>query len=156
GLGPDPARRRDLAHHPAGDTHAGPRGDGHLRGGEGRPGGAARHAGFPPPPQRRRRGRRTGHRVIGESGNLVIGESGHGARVVLVDFGPPTSQRRTPMVRTLAVLFAIVVAAPGAARAQDSKSSDLAKQLAQLLDEKKLDAIAVADPQTPGSFAAAL
>ena len=60
------------------------------------------------------------------------------------------------MVRTLAVLFAAVLAVPAAARAQESKSADLAKQLAQLLDEKKLDAIASADAQTPGSFAAAL
>jgi hypothetical protein len=60
------------------------------------------------------------------------------------------------MVRSLAVLFVVVLAAPGAARAQDSKSADLAKQLAQLLDEKKLDAVAAADPQAAGSFAAAL
>jgi hypothetical protein len=60
------------------------------------------------------------------------------------------------MVRSLAVLFALVLAAPGAARAQDAKSADLAKQLAQLLDEKKLDAIAAADPQAAGSFVAAL
>lgn len=60
------------------------------------------------------------------------------------------------MVRTLAVLFAAVLAVPALGRAQDSKSSDLAKQLSQLLDEKKLDAIAAADPQAPGTFAAAL
>ncbi len=60
------------------------------------------------------------------------------------------------MVRTPAVLIAVVLALPVAARAQDVKSADLAKQLAQLLDEKKLDAIAAADPQTAGAFAAAL
>jgi hypothetical protein len=60
------------------------------------------------------------------------------------------------MLRTLAVLFAAVVAVPAAVRAQEPKSADLAKQLSQLLDEKKLDAIASADAQTPGSFAAAL
>ena len=60
------------------------------------------------------------------------------------------------MVRSLAVLFALVLAAAAAAPAQDSKSADLARQLAQLLDEKKLDAIAAPDPQAAGSFAAAL
>jgi hypothetical protein len=60
------------------------------------------------------------------------------------------------MVRTLAVLFALVLAAPVVSRAQDSKSADLARQLTELLDQKKLDAIAAADAETPGSFAAAL
>jgi len=58
------------------------------------------------------------------------------------------------MVR-LAVLFA-VLAAPAAVAAQESKSADLAKQLAQLLDQKKLEAIAAADADAPGSFVAAL
>jgi hypothetical protein len=60
------------------------------------------------------------------------------------------------MVRALAVLFAAVLAVPAAARAQESKSSTLARQLAQLLDAKKLDAIASADAQSPGTYAAAL
>jgi hypothetical protein len=62
------------------------------------------------------------------------------------------------MFRTLAVLSAAVLAVllPAAARAQDSKSADLAKQLAQLLDEKKMDAVAAADAQAPGTYAAAL
>lgn len=60
------------------------------------------------------------------------------------------------MVRTLTVLFAAILALPALGRAQDSKSSDLVKQLSQLLDEKKLDSIAAADPQAPGTFAAAL
>jgi hypothetical protein len=61
------------------------------------------------------------------------------------------------MPRPLAVLFvAAILACPCRALAQDAKSADLAKQLAQLLDDKKLDAIAAADPQTPGQFAAAM
>jgi hypothetical protein len=61
------------------------------------------------------------------------------------------------MVRALAVLFAAAaLAAPIAAAPQDSKSADLVKQLGQLLDEKKLDAIAAADANTPGTFIAAL
>lgn len=61
------------------------------------------------------------------------------------------------MVRPLAVVIAVMLALPASAvPGQDSKSADLAKQLAQLLDEKKLDAIAAADSQTPGTFIAAL
>jgi len=56
----------------------------------------------------------------------------------------------------MAVLLAAVLAAPAAVRAQEPKSTDLVKQLAQLLDEKKLDAIAAADAETPGVFVAAL
>jgi|SRR6478735_9191580 len=59
------------------------------------------------------------------------------------------------MLRTL-VLAAAVVAAPPLALGQEAKSGELAKQLAQLLDQKKLDAIASADAQTPGSYVAAL
>jgi hypothetical protein len=58
------------------------------------------------------------------------------------------------MVR--AVLIAAILAVPAVSRAQDVKSADLAKQLTQLLDDKKMDAIAAADTQTPGTFAAAL
>ena len=55
---------------------------------------------------------------------------------------------------------AIVIAAaflfiPAAARAQ-SKSGELAKQLSQLLDEKKLQSFAAADGQDAGVFVAAL
>lgn len=50
-----------------------------------------------------------------------------------------------------ALAFGIAVTAS----AQESKSAPLAKQLAQLLDEKKLDSIAAADPST-GGFVAAL
>ncbi|HYT68668.1 MAG TPA: hypothetical protein VEL51_19740 [Vicinamibacterales bacterium] len=45
---------------------------------------------------------------------------------------------------------------PSVARAQEVKSADLAKQLAQLLDQKKIDAIAAPDLQTPGGYLAAL
>jgi hypothetical protein len=60
------------------------------------------------------------------------------------------------MLRTLAVLLVAILALPVAASAQDAKSADLAKQLAQLLDEKKLDAIAAADAQNAGVYVAAL
>ena len=60
------------------------------------------------------------------------------------------------MVRTFAVLIAAVLIVPATLRAQDAKSPELAKQLAQLLDEKKLDSIAAADAQNPGAFVAAL
>ena len=40
--------------------------------------------------------------------------------------------------------------------AQDSKSADIVKQLTQLLDAKKLDSIAAPDPQSPGTYVAAL
>ena len=49
-----------------------------------------------------------------------------------------------------------MLVAPAAAQAQDAKSSELAKQFAQLLDQKKLDVVATADAQTPGAFLAAL
>lgn len=56
----------------------------------------------------------------------------------------------------VAVLAAALLFVPGAAVAQDVKSSDLAKQFTQLLDQKKLDAVAIPDGQTPGAFLAAL
>ena len=59
-------------------------------------------------------------------------------------------------MRVPAVLFAAVLAFPALAPAQESKSAEFAKQLAQLLDDKKMDAIAAADTATPGAFAAAL
>jgi hypothetical protein len=58
--------------------------------------------------------------------------------------------------RTLALLIAVLCCLSGVARAQDAKSNDLAKQLAQLLDQKKLDSIAAADTADPGRFIAAL
>ena len=45
---------------------------------------------------------------------------------------------------------------PSTLQAQDSKSADIVKQLTQLLDAKKLDSIAAPDPQSPGTYVAAL
>lgn len=56
----------------------------------------------------------------------------------------------------VAVLAAALLFVPGAAGAQDVKSPELARQFTQLLDQKKLDAVAIADAQTPGAFLAAL
>ncbi len=56
----------------------------------------------------------------------------------------------------LAVAFILVALTPSALLAQDAKSGDLAKQLAQLLDAKKMESFAAADAQTPGNFFAAL
>lgn len=58
--------------------------------------------------------------------------------------------------RAQAVLFAAVLAVPAVSAAQESKSAELVKQLGQLLDDKKMDAIAAADTQNPGTFVAAL
>ena len=54
------------------------------------------------------------------------------------------------------VVLSAILAAPPSARAQDVKSVDLARQLAGLLEQKKLDAIAMPDSQTPGQYIAAL
>ena len=55
-------------------------------------------------------------------------------------------------------MFAFCAMAPAmaAGAGQDSKSAAAAKELAQALDEAKLDAIAAADPAEPGTFVAAL
>ena len=53
------------------------------------------------------------------------------------------------------VIAVILSALPGVASAQ-SKSSELAKQLSQLMDEKKLSSFAAADSQDPSMFVAAL
>jgi hypothetical protein len=57
---------------------------------------------------------------------------------------------------TIAALIALasMTAAPPAP--QGSKSASAAKELAQILDTAKLDAIAAADPSDPGAFVAAL
>src|SRR4051794_24107337 len=62
------------------------------------------------------------------------------------------------MVCRLAVIFSFsaLLVIPAAARAQDVKSPDIAKQFAELLDAKKLDAFAVADTQNPGTYIGAL
>ena len=53
-------------------------------------------------------------------------------------------------------LALVVLSLPAAAAAQDLKSGDLAKQLTQLLDTRKLADVAVADTQNPGTYVAAL
>jgi hypothetical protein len=58
--------------------------------------------------------------------------------------------------RALIVVCLAFLSAPAAVAAQDVKSGDLAKQLTQLLDTKKLDSVALADSQNPGTFVAAL
>jgi hypothetical protein len=61
------------------------------------------------------------------------------------------------MFRGFAVaLAAVVTCAPLVAAPQESKSAGLAKQLAQLMDAKKLDSIAGADSQDLGTYVAAL
>lgn len=51
---------------------------------------------------------------------------------------------------------AILASAGVLAGAEDSKSAAVAKELSQVLDAAKLDAVAVADPSAPGSFIAAI
>jgi len=60
------------------------------------------------------------------------------------------------MVRGCSAIIAAALLSASAAAAQDLKSPDLAKQLVQLLDSKKMDSIAAADPQNLGTYAAAL
>jgi hypothetical protein len=63
------------------------------------------------------------------------------------------------MTKTLclaAVFVACLTYAAVPASAQDSKSTALAKELAQLLDQGKIDAIAARDPGAPDRFVAAL
>jgi hypothetical protein len=61
------------------------------------------------------------------------------------------------MVNTCAAIFvSAVLAMPAAAPAQDAKSPDLVKQLTQMLDQKKLEAIAGADSKNLGTYVAAL
>jgi hypothetical protein len=56
--------------------------------------------------------------------------------------------------RALAALLLASCSVPAAA--QDLKSGDLAKQLTQLLDSRKLADVAVSDAQNPGTYVAAL
>ncbi len=58
--------------------------------------------------------------------------------------------------RTGVALAAALLSLPAAAGAQDLKSTDLAKQLTQLLDSRKLDSAAAPDTRNPGTFVAAL
>ena len=61
------------------------------------------------------------------------------------------------MVRRAAVALSLaLLSMPAAAAGQDVKSGDLAKQLTQLLDTKKLDSVAAADAQNPGTYIAAV
>ena len=61
------------------------------------------------------------------------------------------------MVTRLALVALMAVAfAPVTARAQNLKSTELVKQLTGLLEQKKIDAIAAPDGQTPGTYVAAL
>jgi hypothetical protein len=57
--------------------------------------------------------------------------------------------------RTLVALSLTLLSVP-VAGAQDLKSGDLARQLTQLLDSRKLANVAAADTQNPGTFIAAL
>ncbi len=57
--------------------------------------------------------------------------------------------------RTVLALSVAMLSMPVEAGAQDLKSTDLAKQLTQLLDSKKLESIATAGT-TPGTYIAAL
>lgn len=55
-----------------------------------------------------------------------------------------------------AVLAAVLTCTPAFAAGQDTKSPEIAKQLAQLLDQQKLQSFAVADPSTPGTYVATM
>ena len=57
--------------------------------------------------------------------------------------------------RALVALIAVALV-PSLARAQENKSTELVKQLTQLLEQKKIEAVAAPDAQNPGSFLAAL
>jgi hypothetical protein len=65
---------------------------------------------------------------------------------------------RTTVVRlmSLLVVFGSIAVLPSVALAQESKSAPLVKELTQLLEEQKLDAIAAKDPAAPDVFVAAL
>ena len=58
--------------------------------------------------------------------------------------------------RFVVVAIAALFLLPAGARAQDSKSPELAKELALLLDQKKLDSLAARDPKDAGTFHALL
>ena len=58
--------------------------------------------------------------------------------------------------RFAGVALLVALCSPAAAGAQELKSGDLAKQLTQLLDSRKLDIVAAADTQDPGRYIAAL
>jgi len=59
-------------------------------------------------------------------------------------------------LRTLALITVATLFVPAVARAQEGRSAALAKQLAQLLEQGKLESIAAPDAKTDGGFIAAL
>jgi hypothetical protein len=59
-----------------------------------------------------------------------------------------------PRLAGVALFAALCLPAP--AGAQNLRSGDLAKQLTQLLDSRKLDIVAAADTQSPGTYIAAM
>lgn len=61
-----------------------------------------------------------------------------------------------PVRRLLALAAILALTASPSATFQDSKSGAAARELGQELDRLKLDAIAAADPDDPGTFVAAL
>jgi hypothetical protein len=65
---------------------------------------------------------------------------------------------RPTVARFVSLLFvlSVVTLVPNAARAQEPKSAALVKELTQLLDSAKLDAMAAKDPSAPDLFVAAL
>ena len=65
---------------------------------------------------------------------------------------------RTMVARSVVLLIACLLLSslPVGAQAQESKSAALAKELTQLLDAKKIEAIAAKDPSAPDLFVAAL
>jgi hypothetical protein len=67
-----------------------------------------------------------------------------------------TSIGRVGAAACMALSAVFVMSVAARAGAQDAKSPDVVKQLTQLLDEKKLDSIAAADPQSPGTYVGAL
>lgn len=66
----------------------------------------------------------------------------------------PVSGR--PFMVSVALVLCLAGVSIRIVSAQESKSAPIAKQLVQLLDAAKLEAIATADPATPGSFVAAM
>jgi hypothetical protein len=65
--------------------------------------------------------------------------------------------RTTVVLKTLLLVAVVLVAIlPSLALAQESKSTPLVKELTQLLDGRKLDAIAAKDPSGPDVYVAAL
>lgn len=62
----------------------------------------------------------------------------------------------TPLLGAAVALAAAAIMTPALARAQDSKSALVAKQLTAALDAAKLDSIAASDPAKLGEFVAAL